>query len=463
MEVLRYADGLEAGVCAMWLSLAGDCELPTPAPAAGLVDRFSRALPGVLSRYTVFNLGLVPSSEAGKAPRWVRHPVPATAVPVEERAWEAALPATVAVPAPPALVDAAGAPAALFRVALALAPAAADGTVACVRLWVAASHALCDGRTLGSLFAVVRSALPGAPPCALADTPLPAFGQAANYAPGTGAGYAPAALAPAAADAPALLPRVDGAPAAAVCDFVVARAGAAVLGAVLRARGASVQGLLMAAVARALRHAGGAARTAVLYANVPTDTRALAAATPAFRARAFFCGANSCFVDCRLPEGDSDSEDKDSDAGQQEQQQLLLRDAAVLTARVRAACACDDCCALTVVCAAAVDAASGAMGVPAAAALLASTARAPLFTASHIGRVDTPTAAVARPRFVALTGPVPPATLAVYAYSSSSASASAPLCVSLMHARTLPPALGAAVVASLRSAFDDVSALATRT
>lgn len=453
MEVLRYADGLEAGVCAMWLSLAGDCELPSPVPAAGLIDRFSRALPAVLSRYTVFNLGLLPASEPGKAPQWVRLPVPATAVPVEEREWEPELLATMTVPPPPALVDATGAPAALFRVALALGPTAADGTVARVRLWVAASHALCDGRTLGSLFAVVRSALPSAPPCALADTPLPAFGQQANYAPGTGAAYAPAALEPAAADAPALLPRVDGAPAAAVCDFVVAPAGAAQLGAVLRARGASVQGLLMAAVARALRTVGGAPRTAVLYANVPTDTRALAAATPAFRARAFFCGANSCFVDCRLPEND-DSNGGDAD----ETLEGLLRDAAVLTARVRAACAGDDCCALTVVCAAAVDAATGAMGVPAAAALLASTARAPLFTASHIGRVDTPAAPAARPRFVAHTGPVPPSTLAVYAYSSSAENA--PLCVSLMHACTLPSALGSAVVAALRRAFADVSAVA---
>ena len=457
MEVLRYADGLEAGVCAMWLSLAGDCDLPEAVPAAGLVERFGRALPAVLSRYTVFSLGLLPAKEAGKAPQWVRLGVPAARVPVEERVWPADLPGTATVPAPPGLVDASGHPGPLYRVALAPEAADAAGLVRRVRLWVAASHALCDGRTLASLFAVVRSALPGATPCALPDAALPPFGQAGNYAPGTGAHYAPAALQPSAPGEPPLLPCAGSASLAeAVCEYVVSRGSAAHLRGALRARGASVQGLLLAAVARALRTHAGAARSVRLYANVPTDTRALAPATPAFRARSFFCGANSCFVDCTLDKEEKDCKEEVNKENHAHEQ--LLSDATTLTRRVREACAREDCCALTVVCAAAVDAASGAMGVPAAVELLASAARAPLFTASHIGRVDAPDAPVARPRFLALTGPVPPAMLAVYAYSGS-APADTPLCVSLLHASTLPPAFAAAVTDSLRNAFSLVANL----
>lgn len=435
-ETLRFADGLEACVHPMWLCLSADCDLATPVPADSVHERLSRALPAVLARYTVFNLAL-DEPAPGCAPRWVHLPVPTDSVPVEQLPWPSTLPSTLEpLPRPPATTPRVP----LFRVALAVAPPAADGLARTVRLRVSASHVLCDARTLCSMFAVVRSALPGAAVCDLPDAPLGQFGQADNFCLRRGVPAKLEPLEPATPGAPSVYAGAPSKLAAAMCTFVVCGSGAAALRQELRARGTSVQGVLMAAVARALRQTSGAPRNAVLYANVPADLRAHAPATPAFRERCFFCGSTSCFIDCRLPQKQPEAESKDEQLREQ-----LAEDAALLTRRVRAAADDEACSAALVLSARAVDEKTGVMGVPAVAALFGGTA--PMFTAAHVGVLR---GCGRRPRFEVLTGVLAPASMAAYAYSSDEDDS---LCVSLFHATTAPRALVDAVARSVASAL----------
>ena len=291
-------------------------------------EEFATRAVEAAQEYTVMKLGIVAREEgpdgAGPGHFWVRVPeaywknARAEGF-VAREAWQAD--AAVDRNADTGgLVALDGRP--LVRVRVSTSP---DGAACRVR--VVASHCVADGRTLGSLFDVFRACVPGEAPCALCDAPLCAYGQRANFGgdlPDAALHAVPASWARAVDIG---VPQPLDAATAARAAYVEHRwrAPHAPLAAYLAARrgAASLQGVLMAVLARALRRRAGLAPAHAVTVWVPADLRASPYAAPAFRARAFFAGNAGLFP---LVQGQED----------------IDADIAHCTAQVRAAAASPD-------------------------------------------------------------------------------------------------------------------------
>ena len=172
-DVVRRADSYELLTS---VTLALSDEFP-----AFDFDVFTARVVAAAQHYTAFQLGLVPRTCPATGARehlWVRVPAsywataPRTGF-VAREAWQPDAPVDTNA-ATAGLVALDGTP--LVRVRVSTAP----GGARC-RVRVVASHCVADGRTLASLFDVVRACVPGEPPCALRDCPLCPYGQRANF------------------------------------------------------------------------------------------------------------------------------------------------------------------------------------------------------------------------------------------------------------------------------------------
>lgn len=368
---MRAMDGYEYTECFIWLSLSDEL------PLALDVARFRAALDAVTAPYEAFHL-------ATRPPLWTRLACAPSACVVEEP-WAA----RAAVERMDPVAPAGGR---LWFVAVAADPGAAR-----TRLTLHACHALADGRTLGTMFAVVlhavlaaladdaaaTAALLAAAPALRALPPLPApcalcaYGQRANY---DCARLPPALLQGGVPPSWRRMRSLDAAlPRITLPDHYVARyadyalapwqAYAARCAAAPGAR-PSLQGALIAAETRALRRYCGLAADAAVVAEVMYDTRHTAYATPAMRARAFFCGAGAGFVEV---------------CGRG----AWPADIAACTAALRADAARPDTVAMVVQMGAAMDARTGALHAPEG---MPASFRTNVVVTTHIGRYDGTTA-----------------------------------------------------------------------
>ena len=172
-DVVRRADSYELLTS---VTLALSDEFP-----AFDFDVFAARAVAAAQHYTAFQLGLVPRTCPATGARehlWVRVPASYWATAhrtgfVAREAWQPGAPVDTNA-GTAGLVALDGTP--LVRVRVSTAP---DGARCRVR--VVASHCVADGRTLASLFDVVRACVPGEPLCALRDCPLCPYGQRANF------------------------------------------------------------------------------------------------------------------------------------------------------------------------------------------------------------------------------------------------------------------------------------------
>lgn len=292
LEVVRRADSYEVLV-GIIVTLSDEF------PAFDFDDFAARVVEAV-QQYTVFRLSIVERTVADEkgAPGhyWVRVPAAYWAQArangfVAREPWHGDAEVDTNADTD-GLVALDGTP--LARVRVSTAP---DGARCRVR--IVASHCIADGRTLASLFDVVRTCVPGEPPCVLRDTPLGAYGQRANFSaalpeaalhavPHSWAHAVdiavPARLSPEAAAAAAYVEHRWRSPTAPLRAYLAARRGRA-----------SLQGVLMAVLTRALRRCGGLAPAQPVTVWVPADLRASPYASPAFRTRAFFSGNGGLF------------------------------------------------------------------------------------------------------------------------------------------------------------------------
>lgn len=370
--MVRAMDGYEYTECFIWLSLSDEL------PVALDVARFRAALDAVTAPYEAFHLG-------ASGPQWTRLACQPSAC-VTEEPWREREAVERMDPATPTRGH-------LWAVTLATHPTAAR-----TRLTLHACHALADGRTLGSMFAVVlhaalkavaeggddaRDALLAAAPALRALPPLPPpcglceYGQRGNYdcarlpAELLQGGVPPSWRRMHALDAalPRITPpdhyvaRYADYPLAPWHAYAAAQAGA-------EGGRPSLQGALIAAETRALRRYCAMAADAPVVAEVMYDTRHTAYATPAMRARAFFCGAGAGFVEVRG-------------------RGAWGADIAACTAALRADAARPDTVAMVVQMGAAMDAATGVLRAPEG---MPASFRTNVVVTTHIGRYDGTTA-----------------------------------------------------------------------
>ena len=288
LDVIRRADSYELLTS---VTLALSDEFPVFD-----FDAFALRVIAAAQRFTAFQVSIVPQTCTATNTRehlWVRVPTAywATAMHtgfVTREAWHPG--ASVDTNADTAgLVALDGTP--LVRVRVSTAP---DGARCRVR--VVASHCIADGRTLASIFDVIRACVPGEAPCVLSDTPLCAYGQRANF----GAALPEAALhtvptswstgGAGSGDAVKVrvLPQLSAEQAAASA-YVEDRwcTPWAPLAQYFAARrsSASLQGMLMVVVARALRRCGLISPGDVPMVWVTADMRSSPYATEVFRKR----------------------------------------------------------------------------------------------------------------------------------------------------------------------------------
>lgn len=370
-DVVRAMDGYEYTECFIWLSLSDEL------PLALDVAKFRAALDAVTAPYEAFHL-------ATRPPLWTRLACAPSAC-VTEEPWTARETCERMDPVTPEGGR-------LWFVTVATEPAAATATPR-TRITLHACHALADGRTLGTMFAVVLHAVLAAladdaaataallaaapalralpalpPPCALC-----AYGQRDNY----DCARLPAELLQGGVPRSwrrmhtldAVLPRIT------LPDHYVARYADYALApwqayAARCAERPSLQGALIAAETRALRRYCGLAADAAVVAEVMYDTRHTAYATPAMRARAFFCGAGAGFVEV---------------CGRG----AWAADIAACTAALRADAARPDTVAMVVQMGAAMDARTGVLRAPEG---MPASFRTNVVVTTHIGRYDGTTA-----------------------------------------------------------------------
>ena len=310
LEIVRRADSYEV---LEGITVALGDEFP-----AFDFDAFAARAVAAAQRYTVCRLGIVwradgPDGVAAPGHFWVRVPAAYWAAArtngfVAREPWHGDAAAVDTNADTGGLVALDGRP--LLRVRVSTSAPDGTGAARC-RLRVVASHCIADGRTLGSLFDVFRACVPGEAPCVLRDTPLGAYGQRANFTDALPAAALHAVPERWARAVDLAVPGPLGAAAAARAAYVEHRwrTPTAPLAAYLAARRgtASLQGVLMAVLTRALRRCGGLAPAQPATVWVPADLRASRYATPAFRARAFFSGNGGLFPLVR-GQGDIDAD-----------------------------------------------------------------------------------------------------------------------------------------------------------
>lgn len=317
MDVVRRADSYEL-LTSVTLALSDDF------PAFDF-DVFAARAVAAARQYTALQVGIVRQTCPATGLRehlWVRVPASYWATAqhtgfVAREAWhpDAAVD-TNADTAGLVVLD--GTPLVRVRVRVSTAP---DGARCLVR--VVASHCVADGRTLASIFDVFRACVPGEAPCVLRDTPLCAHGQRANFSaalPEAALHTVPASWTVGCArsgdgrDAVKVrvLPQLSAEQAAEsvyvsdrwstpwtpLAQYLAARHGTA-----------SLQGLLMVVVARAMRRCGLVSPGCSPMVWVTADLRASPYATEAFRTRAFFNNHGSLFLAVR------EDDDIDADIG----------------------------------------------------------------------------------------------------------------------------------------------------
>ena len=308
-QEVRLIDGYEFGECFIWLSLSD--ELPLDLDVA----KFKVALDTVAAPYAAFHLGTV-------VPKWVRVARPPSAF-VREEPWHDRAPVKPMVPFAPEGSR-------MWFVVVSKRPQADEETEAPVtRVTLHASHGLCDGRSIGTMFAVVLHAVLGSlgtleavdalkekAPALKKLPPLPApcdlcpFGQVDHFVEGSIPTEALTGGVPAswrrARPMDSVLPRIT------MPDNYQARYSEypAAAWRAYAARGEtrpSLQGAMMAAQTRGFRTYCKMGREEPVIAEVMYDTRQTSYATPEYRSRAFFCNAGAGFIEvCGQESWDAD-------------------------------------------------------------------------------------------------------------------------------------------------------------
>ena len=366
--VIRAADGLEFMLQGMYLYLEDTVTLEH----AVTFEEATEAIVEAIKPYDPFHLALLPDKDGHFF--FHRVEVDKASLPLEKRPFVAAPPA--AVPCQP-LAIAPGKP--LYQISLAL----SDDKRATIG--IAVSHAICDGRTLASYLAVVRSALP-----CTKKYPLPANAKLGEFDPLCYYTINPD-------ECKSFPPSISGLPAHKILPPAEATVNMCEMSkfplepirAYCKAHNVGIQAVLMAAMYRTFRIYGKVPADEALYGNVIVDTRFHATAKPELRERQFFCGANSCYAPVKGPiNGDIDEDIR------------LCSDAA------RKAAATNDSVIFTVIAGQMINRDTLAFTLPSG---LPDMTASPVFTGSNIGRVNC-----TEPRFMVHLPCTPAYTLPIY-------------------------------------------------